>query len=77
MCNPLVIQDQLEVDSWGHFAIKYCLAWREAGHRRLIGRKRVGDRLHTDIVADIFNRVGRWIGVPDEEVEQVGGRSLK
>ena len=31
--------------------------------RRLIGQNRVGERLHADIVADIFKRVGRWIGL--------------
>ena len=33
--------------------------------RRLVGRERVGPRLHADMVADIFKRVGRWIKLPD------------
>jgi hypothetical protein len=31
--------------------------------RRLMGRNVVGPRLHVDMVADIFKRVGRWIGL--------------
>ena len=45
--------------------------------RRLIGRNRVGDRLHADIVADIFKRVGRWIELPAEEVAAISGHSIR
>ena len=45
--------------------------------RRLIGRHRVGERLHADIVADIFKRVGRWIGLRAEEVAAISGHSLR
>ena len=45
--------------------------------RRLIGRNRVGERLHADIVADIFKRVGKWIGLPAEEVAAISGHSVR
>ena len=45
--------------------------------RRLIGRKRVGERLHADIVADIFKRVGKWIGLPAEDVAAISGHSIR
>lgn len=45
--------------------------------RRLIGRNRVGDRLHADIVADIFKRVGRWIGLPAEDIASISGHSIR
>ena len=45
--------------------------------RRLIGRSRVGGRLHADIVADIFKRVGKWIGLPAEEVAAISGHSIR
>ena len=45
--------------------------------RRLIGRKRVGGRLHADIVADIFKRAGKWIGLPVEEVAAISGHSIR
>ena len=45
--------------------------------RRLIGRRRVGERLHADIVADIFKRVGKWIGLPTEEVASISGHSIR
>ena len=45
--------------------------------RRLIGRKRVGDRLHADIVADIFKRVGKWVGLKKGEVAEVSGHSIR
>ena len=43
----------------------------------MIGRNRVGERLHSDIVADIFKRVGRWIGMPAEEVAAISGHSIR
>ena len=45
--------------------------------RRLIGRKRVGDRLHADIVADIFKRVGKWIGLPPADIAAISGHSIR
>ena len=44
---------------------------------RLIGRGRAGARLHADSVADIFKRVGRWIGLPEEEVAAISGHSIR
>jgi integrase len=45
--------------------------------RRLIGRSRVGERLHPDMVADIFKRVSKWIGWAPEQVAQVSGHSIR
>jgi integrase len=45
--------------------------------RRLVGRKRVGPRLSVDLVSDIFKRVGRWIKLPQEEVAQLSGHSIR
>ena len=45
--------------------------------RRLIGRNRVGERLHADIIADIIKRVARWIGLPAEEVAAISGHSIR
>jgi integrase len=45
--------------------------------RRLIGQNRVGDRLHADIVADIYKRVARWIGMVARQVDQVSGHSVR
>ena len=45
--------------------------------RRLIGRNRVGERLHPDVIADIYKRVARWIGMAAAAVEQVSGHSIR
>jgi integrase len=45
--------------------------------RRLVGRSQVGPRLHADMVADIFKRVGRWIKLPEEEVGEISGHSIR
>jgi integrase len=45
--------------------------------RRLVGRNVVGPRLHADMVADIFKRVGRWIKLPEEEVAAISGHSIR
>jgi site-specific recombinase XerD len=45
--------------------------------RRLVGQKRVGERLHADIVADIYKRVARWVGLPAKQVAQVSGHSVR
>ena len=45
--------------------------------RRLIGRNRIGERLHADIIADIFKRVGRWSGLSGEEVAEISGHSIR
>ena len=45
--------------------------------RRLIGRHRVGERLHADQISDIYKRVGRWIGLPAGDVERVSGHSIR
>jgi integrase len=45
--------------------------------RRLVGRSRVGERLHADIVSDIYKRVGRWVGLPAKQVSQVSGHSIR
>jgi integrase len=45
--------------------------------RRLVGRNVVGPRLHVDMVADIFKRVGRWIKLPGKEVAAICGHSIR
>jgi site-specific recombinase XerD len=45
--------------------------------RRLVGQNRVGERLHADIIADIYKRVARWIGMPAKQVSQVSGHSVR
>lgn len=45
--------------------------------RRLIGRKRVGDRLNADQVSHIYKRVAEWVGMKPEVVEQVSGHSIR
>ena len=45
--------------------------------RRLVGQKRVGERLHPDIVSDIYKRVARWVGLPAKQVAQISGHSIR
>jgi len=45
--------------------------------RRLIGQNRVGERLHADIIADIYKRVARWVGMSARQVGQVSGHSVR
>ena len=45
--------------------------------RRLVGRSQLGPRLHADIVSDIYQRVGVWIGLPDDEVAAISGHSVR
>jgi integrase len=63
---------------------RHLLRWLQAGNitegamfRRLVGREIVGPRLHADMVADIFKRVGRWIKLPPEEVAEISGHSIR
>jgi len=63
--------------------VRHLLRWLQAGNitegavfRRLVGRERVGPRLHADM-ADIFKRVGRWIKLPPEEVAEISGHSIR
>jgi integrase len=64
--------------------VRHVQAWLKAGNitegavfRRLVGRNVVGPRLHVDMVADIFKRVGRWINLPEEEVGEISGHSIR
>lgn len=41
------------------------------------GRGRIGGRLSVDGVAQAFKRVGRWTGMPPEEVTEVSGHSIR
>lgn len=45
--------------------------------RRLVGQKRVGERLHPEIVSDIYKRVARWVGLHAKQVAQVSGHSIR
>jgi integrase len=64
--------------------IKWLRVWLESAgitdgaiFRRLIGQGGVGERLHADIVADIYKRVARWIQMPAKQVAQVSGHSIR
>jgi hypothetical protein len=43
----------------------------------LIGQNRVADRLHADIIADIYKRVARWLGMPAKQVHQISGHAVR
>ena len=45
--------------------------------RRLIGRSKAGERLHANIVADIFKRVGKWVMMGPDDVEQISGHTIR
>lgn len=45
--------------------------------RRIVGRKSIGERLHPNIIADIYKRVGRRLRLPDEEVARISGHSIR
>jgi integrase len=64
--------------------VRHLRQWLKIGNitdgavfRRLVGRNVVGSRLHVDMVADIFKRVGRWIKLPAEEVAGISGHSIR
>lgn len=64
--------------------VKHLKCWLKVGNiaegpvfRRLVGRKQIGPRLHADMVADIFKRVGRWIKLPEDEVAGISGHSIR
>jgi site-specific recombinase XerD len=64
--------------------VKYLRRWLTVSEvkegaifRRLIGRNRVGERISPDQIADIYKRVGRWIGMSAEEVGEVSGHSIR
>ncbi|MEO9055150.1 MAG: tyrosine-type recombinase/integrase [Steroidobacteraceae bacterium] len=71
----------------GHLSretVKWLRAWLESGairegeiFRRLVGQNRTGERLHADIIADIYKRVARWIQMPAKQVAQVSGHSIR
>jgi integrase len=67
-----------------HDTVKWLRLWLESSgieegaiFRRLIGRSRVGERLHADIIADIYKTVARWVGMSAKQVNQVSGHSLR
>jgi integrase len=64
--------------------VRHLLRWLQAGNitegavfRRLVGRHQVGPRLHADMIADIFKRVGRWIKLAPEGVAEITGHSIR
>jgi integrase len=64
--------------------IKWLRVWLESAgisegaiFRRLVGQNRVGERLHPDIIADIYKRVARWIQMPARQVARVSGHSIR
>jgi integrase len=67
-----------------HETVKWLKKWLDAAgiddgaiFRRLIGQNRVGERLHADIIAGIYKRVARWVGMPAKQVDQVSGHSVR
>jgi Phage integrase family len=67
-----------------HETVKWLEQWLDVAgidqgaiFRRLIGKDRVGERLHADIIADIYKRVARWVGMPARQVDQVSGHSIR
>jgi site-specific recombinase XerD len=64
--------------------VKWLRVWLESAaikegaiFRRLVGQNRTGERLHPDIIADIYKRVARWIQMPAKQVAQVSGHSVR
>ena len=64
--------------------VRHLQVWSESARitegalfRRLIGRHRIGERLHADIIADIYKRIARYIGMPAKRVAQVSGHSIR
>jgi len=64
--------------------VRYLRQWLTIGNitegavfRRLVGRSQVGPRLHVDMVADIFKRVGKWIKLPEEAVGEISRHSIR
>jgi integrase len=64
--------------------VKWLNVWLKASgvqegaiFRRLHGQGTIGDRLHADVIADIFKRVARWIGMSQWQVNQVSGHSIR
>jgi integrase len=64
--------------------VKWLRVWLESAairegaiFRRLVGQNRVGERLHADIIADIYKRVARWIQMPAKQVARVSGHSIR
>ena len=45
--------------------------------RRIIGRQEIGERLHSNIVADIYKRVGRRLNLADEEITAISWHSVR
>jgi integrase/recombinase XerD len=67
-----------------HETVKWLEKWLDAAgidegaiFRRLIGRNRGGERPHADIIADIYKRVARWVGMPAKQVNQISGHSVR
>ncbi len=66
-----------ETVKWLQIWLVHALIEEGAIFRRLVGRNRVGDRLHADIIADIYKRVARWIGIAAKQVNQISGHSIR
>jgi integrase len=52
-----------ETVKWLKVWLKNAGITQGAMFRRLVGQGRVGERLNADIVADIYKRVARWVGM--------------
>ncbi len=63
--------------------VKWLRLWLEraairesAIFRGLVGQNRVGERLHPDIIADVYKRVARWIQMPAKAIAHVSGHNI-
>lgn len=45
--------------------------------RAIIGKNTLGERLKSEAVADIFRRIGKQIGLPEDEVKTLSGHSVR
>jgi len=79
--------DQLGEGSLAYLSpdtVEYLKAWLKvsgissgAVFRRLIGRRRVGPRLNVDAIAQTFKRVAEFVGMTENEMQQVSGHSIR
>jgi hypothetical protein len=64
--------------------VKWLNVWRMASgvqgggiFRRPLGQGAIGSRLHADVIADVYKRVARWIGMSEKQVNQISGHSIR
>jgi len=64
--------------------VRHLMAWLQAAairegaiFRRLIGRNKIGERLNPSAIAKIYKRVAQWVGLPERQVKEVSGHSIR